>query len=294
MMKARLRSARCLKEDVVDAKNSPDSSSRCATRAKPKSANARPTEPRVAAKRKPELKRTEAENPAERQLPVTKATPAAAFDAQQEPTSSKTSKRAGSAPLKIEYSHGPRHETDKTSPYFPWVPKNWEEVLGNVRKMRQAIEAPVDTMGCDKCADQSVPQKNKAKHLKQTAKVLLEKYDGDIPDSVEGLCSLPGVGPKMAYLAMSCGWGHTVGIGVDTHVHRISNRLGWLPAPTKTPEQTRKALEAWLPRELWDEVNHLLVGFGQTVCKPVGPKCSTCLNMELCPFGRKQGKGSRK
>lgn len=89
---------------------------------------------------------------------------------------------------------------------------------------------------------------NKAKHLKQTAKVLLEKYDGDIPDSVEGLCSLPGVGPKMAYLAMSCGWGHTVGIGVDTHVHRISNRLGWLPAPTKTPEQTRKALEAWLPR----------------------------------------------
>ncbi|XP_065290673.2 endonuclease III-like protein 1 isoform X3 [Dermacentor albipictus] len=352
MMKARLRSARCLKEDVVDAKNSPDSSSRCATRAEPKSANARPTEPRVAAKRKPELKRTEAENPAERQLPVTNVTPAAAaFDAQQEPTSSKTSKRAGSAPFKIEYSHGPRHETDKTSPYFPWVPKNWEEVLANVRKMRQAIEAPVDTMGCDKCVDQSVPQKlvryqllvslmlssqtkdevthaavgrlrefsltpesmaaanekhieqliypvsfykNKAKHLKQTAKVLLEKYDGDIPDSVESLCSLPGVGPKMAYLAMSCGWGHTVGIGVDTHVHRISNRLGWLPAPTKTPEQTRKALEAWLPRELWDEVNHLLVGFGQTVCKPVGPKCSTCLNMELCPFGRKQGKGSRK
>lgn len=355
MIKARLRSARCLKGDV-DAKNSPDSN-KCAARAKPNSANARRTEPqtgtRIAAKRKPNLKRTEAEALAEGHLPVTTVTPvAAAFDAQQEPTSSRTSKRrAGSAPLKIEYSHGPRHEMDKTSPYFPWVPENWKEVLGNVRKMRQNIEAPVDTMGCDKCADQSVPQKlvryqllvslmlssqtkdevthaavgrlrefaltpesvaaadekqieqliypvsfykNKAKHLKQTAKVLLEKYDGDIPDSVEGLCSLPGVGPKMAYLAMSCGWGHTVGIGVDTHVHRISNRLGWLPTPTKTPEQTRKALEAWLPRELWDEVNHLLVGFGQTVCKPVGPKCLTCLNVELCPFGRKQSKGSRK
>lgn len=73
--------------------------------------------------------------------------------------------------------------------------------------------------------------------------------------------------------------------GVDTHVHRISNRLGWVKN-TKTPEGTRKGLESWLPEDLWQEVNHLLVGFGQQICKPVNPQCATCLNLELCPFGR--------
>lgn len=72
--------------------------------------------------------------------------------------------------------------------------------------------------------------------------------------------------------------------GVDTHVHRISIRLGWVHN-TKTPERTRKELEDWLPQELWSEVNHLLVGFGQQICKSRGPQCATCLNHELCPFG---------
>lgn len=76
--------------------------------------------------------------------------------------------------------------------------------------------------------------------------------------------------------------------GVDTHVHRISNRLGWVQKATKTPEATRVALEAWLPRELWDEVNNLMVGFGQQLCKPVNPLCRTCLNRTLCPYGRLQ------
>lgn len=84
-------------------------------------------------------------------------------------------------------------------------------------------------------------------------------------------------------------------LGVDTHVHRISNRLGWVT--TKTPEETRKALENFLPQELWSEVNHLLVGFGQQICKPVKPQCPTCLNYTLCPFGSKyvaDGMGSLK
>lgn len=71
--------------------------------------------------------------------------------------------------------------------------------------------------------------------------------------------------------------------GVDTHVHRISNRLGWVKKKTKTPEDTRKALEAWLPKELWYEINHMLVGFGQTICRPVGPHCNSCLNKATCP-----------
>ncbi|XP_064488627.1 endonuclease III-like protein 1 isoform X2 [Ornithodoros turicata] len=258
----------------------------------------------------------------------------------------KVSRKKRSAPVKVAYCDGPKPlSNDQTSSYFSWKPDYWEEALDNIRKMRQDKDAPVDTMGCEKCHDETAPDKvmryqmlvslmlssqtkdevthaavkrlcglgltpeyiaaadlnklegviypvsfykNKAKHLKKTAEVLLEKYEGDIPSTVDELCRLPGVGPKMAYLAMSCAWKKTVGIGVDTHVHRIANRLQWMPAPTKNPEQTRKALEEWLPRDLWAEVNWLLVGFGQTVCKPVGPKCSMCLNRVICPFASTQ------
>lgn len=83
-------------------------------------------------------------------------------------------------------------------------------------------------------------------------------------------------------------------IGVDTHVHRISNRIGWVPRPTKNPEETRKALEGWLPSELWSEVNHLLVGFGQQTCRPIGPHCDICLSEKICPYTRSPTKSPRK
>nr|CAD7197860.1 unnamed protein product [Timema douglasi] len=130
--------------------------------------------------------------------------------------------------------------------------------------------------------------KTKVKYIRNTTQILRDQYDEDIPDTVDKLCQLPGVGPKMAHLCMSVAWDTLTGIGVDTHVHRISNRLGWVPEPTKTPERTRAALESWLPREEWQEINHLLVGFGQTICRPVNPLCGTCLNNALCPFGRTQ------
>ena len=89
--------------------------------------------------------------------------------------------------------------------------------------------------------------------------------------------TLPGVGPKMAYLCMSTAWGRTEGIGVDVHVHRITNLWGWHGGSgTKSPEETRLALQRWLPKELWHEINWLLVGFGQTICLPVGRKCGEC------------------
>jgi endonuclease III len=138
------------------------------------------------------------------------------------------------------------------------------------------------------------------KYIKNTTAILKEEYSGDIPNTVESLCRLPGVGPKMAHLCMNIGWGIVTGIGniagfqeftvklltptspgVDTHVHRISNRLGWVNS--KNPEDTRKQLEDWLPKEYWDEVNHLLVGFGQTLCRPVHPRCGDCLNKDTCP-----------
>ena len=79
--------------------------------------------------------------------------------------------------------------------------------------------------------------------------------------------------------------------GVDTHVYRISNRLGWLKVQSKNPEETRKGLEDWLPSELWREVNFMLVGFGQTICTPLRPKCGECLNKDICPTGVKEIKG---
>ncbi|KAJ8978246.1 hypothetical protein NQ317_012602 [Molorchus minor] len=134
--------------------------------------------------------------------------------------------------------------------------------------------------------------KKKVQYIKKTTEILKNKYDSDIPNTVEELCKLPGVGPKMAHICMKTAWGQITGIGVDTHVHRISNRLGWVKSDT--PEQTRRALEDWLPVELWSEVNHLLVGFGQQICQPVRPQCATCLNYELCPFGIKHLKKEMK
>lgn len=115
---------------------------------------------------------------------------------------------------------------------------------------------------------------NKTKYLKQAALVCRDEWKGDIPDTFQGLVALPGVGPKMAHLCLPAAWGRVEGIGVDVHVHRITNLWGW--HTTKTPEQTRAALESWLPKDKWHEINWLLVGLGQTVCAPVGRKCGEC------------------
>jgi endonuclease-3 len=124
---------------------------------------------------------------------------------------------------------------------------------------------------------------NKTKFIKAAAIDIRDKFGGDIPDTIEGLTSFKGVGPKMGYLCLSVAWGKTEGIGVDVHVHRITNLWGW--HKTKNPEETRAMLESWLPREKWHEINWLLVGYGQTICTPVGRKCGECVLAEegLCP-----------
>ncbi|XP_010242747.1 PREDICTED: endonuclease III homolog 1, chloroplastic isoform X2 [Nelumbo nucifera] len=105
----------------------------------------------------------------------------------------------------------------------------------------------------------------KACNLKKIANICLTKYGGDIPSSLEELLLLPGIGPKMAHLVMNVGWNNVQGICVDTHVHRICNRLGWVSRPgtrqkTQSPEETRQSLQLWLPREEWVAINPLLVG----------------------------------
>ncbi|KAJ3127897.1 DNA N-glycosylase and apurinic/apyrimidinic (AP) lyase [Irineochytrium annulatum] len=123
--------------------------------------------------------------------------------------------------------------------------------------------------------------RRKTIYLKETAKLLRDQYGGDIPPDLEGLMSLPGVGPKMAYLAMQCAWDKNDGVGVDVHVHRIAGRLGWTKR-ARDPEDTRMQLESWLPKEKWAEINPMLVGFGQTVCAAT-PKCDGCPVASLCP-----------
>jgi len=140
----------------------------------------------------------------------------------------------------------------------------------------------------DQCISNVGFHHRKAEHLYKTAKQLRDKYDGDIPNTVDELCDLPGIGPKMAHLCMQIAWKQNMGIGVDVHVHRISNLLGWtLNKPCKNPENTRKELESWLPKELWPGVNRLLVGFGQSVCFSRKPKCFQCSINHLCPVGIK-------
>ncbi|KII93905.1 hypothetical protein PLICRDRAFT_409015 [Plicaturopsis crispa FD-325 SS-3] len=131
--------------------------------------------------------------------------------------------------------------------------------------------------------------RRKTQYIKQTAQKLHDDFDSDVPKTVDELNSLPGVGPKMAFLALQVAWNLNLGIGVDVHVHRITNRLGWHKRPTKDPEETRLNLQSWLPKELHPEINHMLVGFGQTICLPVGPRCDLCdlSSTGLCPSVQK-------
>jgi endonuclease III len=126
----------------------------------------------------------------------------------------------------------------------------------------------------------------KAHNILATCKILTTQYASDIPSTISGLMSLPGVGPKIAHLCLTAAWGRTEGIGVDVHVHRISNLWGWTgKRGTKSPEDTRKVLEGWLPKELWAEINGVLVGLGQTICLPRGRRCDICKAADrgLCP-----------
>jgi endonuclease-3 len=115
--------------------------------------------------------------------------------------------------------------------------------------------------------------RTKARSLRRAAQILVKEHGGTVPRTMEELLALPGVGRKTANLVLNLGYG-LPGICVDTHVHRISNRTGWVT--TRDPAGTEKALMETLPRRYWISVNELLVRFGQTICTPVSPWCSIC------------------
>jgi endonuclease-3 len=121
--------------------------------------------------------------------------------------------------------------------------------------------------------------RTKARVLLGLCRDLLERFGGGVPDDIDALLTLKGVGRKTANLVVTMGF-NKPGICVDTHVHRISNRLGYVR--TRHPEETEMALRARLPRRFWMGYNDLLVGFGQNVCTPVSPRCSMCPVSALC------------
>ncbi|KAJ2958338.1 hypothetical protein NQZ79_g6044 [Umbelopsis isabellina] len=177
-------------------------------------------------------------------------------------------------------------------------PENWKPVYETIREYRKTALAPVDTMGCERLGD--VKADDKTFRFQTLVSLMLSSQTRD-PITAAAMQNLQARIPGGLTLdnILSCdkdllhecikavGF-HTrktenAGIGVDVHVHRISNRLGWVKTAAKTPEDTRKDLEAWLPKENWKEINYLLVGFGQTTCLPRGPKCNICPVNDLCP-----------
>lgn len=121
--------------------------------------------------------------------------------------------------------------------------------------------------------------KTKSKRIKEICKALLDDYEGAVPDEIDELLKLNGVGRKTANLVVTLGYGK-LGICVDTHVHRISNRLGLVK--TKTPEQTEFTLRKKLPQKHWLIYNDLLVTYGQNLCVPISPWCSKCKIFKYC------------
>jgi endonuclease-3 len=123
--------------------------------------------------------------------------------------------------------------------------------------------------------------RNKAKHVKETCRILVERFRGRVPGTMEELLTLPGVGRKTANLVLILSFRSRKNICVDTHVHRISNRLGWVR--TRTLEETEQALYQRTRERWWPYINLYLVTWGQNVCRPIYPRCGACAIREHCP-----------
>ncbi len=123
--------------------------------------------------------------------------------------------------------------------------------------------------------------RHKAKHVKETCRILVERHGGRVPGTMEELLTLPGVGRKTANLVLILSFRSLKNICVDTHVHRISNRLGWVQ--TRTPDETERALYTATQSRWWPYINLYLVTWGQNICRPVYPRCGACVIYAHCP-----------
>ena len=123
--------------------------------------------------------------------------------------------------------------------------------------------------------------RHKATHVKKACRILVERFRGRVPATMDELLMLPGVGRKTANLVLILSFRSLKNICVDTHVHRISNRLGWVQ--TRTPDETEQALYKSTRPQWWPYINLYLVTWGQNVCRPLYPRCGACLIREYCP-----------
>jgi endonuclease-3 len=123
--------------------------------------------------------------------------------------------------------------------------------------------------------------RNKARHVKAACRMLVDRFGGRVPETMEELLMIPGVGRKTANLVLILAFSSRRNICVDTHVHRISNRLGWVQ--TRTPDETEQALYVRTEARWWPLINLYLVTWGQNVCRPVYPRCGGCVLRPLCP-----------
>ncbi len=161
--------------------------------------------------------------------------------------------------------------TSKVSKKLFKIAPNFQELLRIPDKEIESILKPISFY------------KRKTKYIKEISKIILEKYNLEIPSEYENLIKLPGIGRKVANVFLSHVYKKDV-IAVDTHVHRIANRLKWVN--TKNPQQTEKELYKVIPKHLWKDINLYLVAFGQAVCS-YKPKCNICPIFEICPYEKK-------
>ena len=143
---------------------------------------------------------------------------------------------------------------------------------------KEIVKLPIKKL--EKLIFSSGHYKKKARILQHVSKELINRFDSKVPNTRKKLMSIKGIGPKTANIVLAFAFGKNV-IPVDTHVHRIPNRLGWIK--TKTPEQTEAELEKVLPKKHWREFNAIFVQFGQTICQPISPWCSKCPINRYCP-----------
>ncbi len=142
---------------------------------------------------------------------------------------------------------------------------------------KEILKLPIKKL--EKLIYSSGHYKKKSRVLKSVSKEILERFKGKVPSNKEDLLSIKGIGPKTANIVLSFAFNQCV-LPIDTHCHRIPNRLGWVK--TKKPEETEKALELILPKKYWCEFNGIFVLFGKTICQPISPKCSICPTNKYC------------
>ena len=153
-----------------------------------------------------------------------------------------------------------------------------EKLFAKFKTPKAIAEADIDDV--EQLIKSSGFYKVKAARIKEVSRILIDKYNAIVPDNYDKLINLPGVGSKTANCVLVYAF-KIPAIPVDTHVHRISNRIGWVK--TKNPKQTEVALKNIVPKELWLNLNRLFVRFGQQICIPNHPKCNTCIIENVCP-----------